>query len=71
MIALFLRAAFRRLDGAGNFESLALPEVTIDTHRHSARVSIDGEVTDMRPPLRYKVRPTGLRVLVPVKEEPT
>jgi diacylglycerol kinase family enzyme len=42
--------------------------VTIDTaHRH-ARVSIDGEVTDMRPPLKYKVRETGLRVIVPRKE---
>jgi diacylglycerol kinase family enzyme len=70
MIWLFMRALFNRLDTAAKFESMALPEVTIETHRHSARVSIDGEVTDKRPPLRYKVRATGLRVLVPAKEQP-
>ena len=65
MIWLFIRALFNRLDHAKNFEALALCEVTIDTpHRH-ARVSIDGEVTDMRPPLKYAVRMTGLRVIVP------
>jgi diacylglycerol kinase family enzyme len=69
MIWLFIRAMFSRLNQAKNFEAMALPEVSIDTPRHSARVSIDGEVTDMRPPLRYKVRETGLRVLVPMKTE--
>jgi diacylglycerol kinase family enzyme len=69
MTWLFIRAAFGRLDQAKNFEAMALPEVTIDSRRHSARVSIDGEVTDMRPPLRYKVRETGLRVLVPTKTQ--
>jgi diacylglycerol kinase family enzyme len=68
MIWLFVRALFKSLDHGENFESIALREVTIDTaHRH-ARVSIDGEVTDMRPPLRYKVRESGLRVIVPRKE---
>jgi diacylglycerol kinase family enzyme len=70
MIWLFIRAMFRTLDTARNFEAMALSEVTIDTaHRH-ARVSIDGEVTDMRPPLKYTVRETGLRVIVPRKEQP-
>jgi diacylglycerol kinase family enzyme len=70
MVWLFIRAMFRTLDTAKTFEAMALREVTIDTaHRH-ARVSIDGEVTDMRPPLKYKVRETGLRVIVPRKEQP-
>jgi diacylglycerol kinase family enzyme len=68
MIWLFIRALFNSLDQAKNFEALALREVTIDTAYRHARVSIDGEVTDMRPPLRYKVRETGLRVIVPRKE---
>ncbi len=68
MIGLFIRATFNSLDHTKNFESIALPQVTIDTaHRH-ARVSVDGEVTDMRPPLKYTVRETGLRVIVPRKE---
>jgi diacylglycerol kinase family enzyme len=69
MIWLFIRAIFRSLDTAKNFEAVALREVTIDTARRHARVSIDGEVTDMRPPLKYKVRETGLRVIVPRKEQ--
>ena len=71
MIWLFVRAIFNSLDQAKNFESIALPEVTIDTSHRHARVSIDGEVTDMRPPLRYKVRETGLRVIVPRRNEST
>lgn len=68
MIGLFIRAMFNSLDHTKNFESIVLPQVTIDTaHRH-ARVSVDGEVTDMRPPLKYTVRETGLRVIVPRKE---
>jgi diacylglycerol kinase family enzyme len=70
MVWLFIRAMFKSLDTAKNFEAIALREVTIDTaHRH-ARVSVDGEVTDMRPPLKYKVRETGLKVIVPRKEQP-
>ena len=69
MIWLFIRAIFNSLDQAKNFESIALPEVTIDTSHRHARVSIDGEVTDMHPPLRYKVRETGLRVIVPRRNE--
>ena len=69
MIWLIIRAMFKSLDTAKSFEAMALREVTIDTaHRH-ARVSIDGEVTDMRPPLKYKVRETGLRVILPQREE--
>jgi len=69
MIWLIIRALFNSLDQARNFESLALSDVTIDTaHRH-ARVSIDGEVTDMRPPLRYRISPRTLRVLIPSKEQ--
>lgn len=65
VIWLFLRAAFRRLDNAQDFEAMALPDVTIDTTNQHARVSIDGEVTDLRTPLRYRIRKGGLKVIVP------
>jgi diacylglycerol kinase family enzyme len=65
LLWLIVRALFRRLDTARSFESMALPEVTIHTRRGTARVSIDGEVTDMPTPLRYRVRRGGLRVLAP------
>jgi diacylglycerol kinase family enzyme len=65
---LFLRAAFRRLDNARKFESLVLPELTIDTRNRHARVSIDGEIVDLHTPLRYRVRKGGLKVIVPGEE---
>ncbi len=69
MVWLFIRAMFKSLDQAKNFESLALPEVTIDTSFGHARVSVDGEVTDMRPPMRYRITSRLLRVLRPKKEQ--
>ena len=68
LVWLIIRAAFRTLDNARKFESLVLKDVTIHTRRPSARVSIDGEVTDIDTPLRYRVRTAGLRVVVPVVE---
>lgn len=65
MLWLIIRAMFNSLDQAKDFEAMALSDVTLDTARRSARVSIDGEVTDMRPPLRYRISPRPLRVLVP------
>ncbi len=70
MIWLFIRAMFKSLDQAKNFESLALGQVTIDTSFGHARVSIDGELADMRPPLKYQISTRPLRVLRPAKEQP-
>ena len=68
LLWLIVRAAFRTLDNARNFESLTLKEVTIHTRGQSARVSIDGEVMDLSTPLAYRVRRAGLRVVEPVAE---
>jgi diacylglycerol kinase family enzyme len=65
VVWLILRAAFRRLENAKNFESLVLPEFALDTRNRHARVSIDGEVTDLRTPLNYRVRRGGLKVIRP------
>jgi diacylglycerol kinase family enzyme len=65
LVWLIVRAALRRLGSASKFEVLVLPELTIDTRSRHARVSIDGEVTDLRTPLRYRVRRGGLKVIVP------
>ena len=65
VVWLIVRAAFRRLDNASTFESLALHEFAIETRNPHARVSIDGEVTDLRTPLTYRVRRGGLRVIRP------
>jgi diacylglycerol kinase family enzyme len=65
LVWLIVRAMFRALDTARTFEALALPEATITTRRPHARVSIDGEVMDLQTPLQYRVRPGGLKVIVP------
>jgi diacylglycerol kinase family enzyme len=67
VVWLIIRAAFRSLQTAKKFESLALNDFTIETRSRHARVSIDGEVTDLQTPLHYRVRPGGLRIIRPGK----
>jgi diacylglycerol kinase family enzyme len=71
VVWLIIRAAFRSLETAKNFEAMVLPEFTVETRKRHARVSIDGEVTDMQTPLRYRVRRGGLKILAPVSDAPT
>src|SRR5438105_2681233 len=47
------------------FQTMALPEVRIESSRRTLEVSVDGDVWAMRPPLSCRVRPRPLRVLVP------
>jgi diacylglycerol kinase family enzyme len=47
-------------------ESFAATEVHVHTPgRHRLRIAIDGEVTVMAGPLRFRIRPRSLRVIVP------
>jgi diacylglycerol kinase family enzyme len=68
LLGLGLRALLRRLPKAGDFVAMCTTEVSIKTPRRRIRVSTDGEVTMMQPPLRYRVRPGALRVHVPVPD---
>jgi diacylglycerol kinase family enzyme len=64
-----LRFAFDALRGKlgseRDFDVLEAAGFEIDTHRARLHVATDGEVTLMNPPLRYRVRPGALTVLVP------
>ncbi|MDN4052234.1 diacylglycerol kinase family lipid kinase [Massilia sp. YIM B02763] len=64
-----LRFAFDALRGRlgdrDDFDVLHAPALDIVTHRKRLRVATDGEVTVMKPPLRYRVRPGALTVMVP------
>lgn len=62
---LLLHALVGRLDQAKEFESQCVSEFEIQTHHRGLRVARDGEVTRMRPPLHYRVRPRALRVIAP------
>ena len=64
-----LRFAFDALRGKlgdrADFDVLHAPELEIETRRRRLRVAFDGEVRQMTPPLRYRVRPGALTVIVP------
>jgi diacylglycerol kinase family enzyme len=53
-----------------DFDVLQAVDFEIETLKKRVRVATDGEVTVMRAPLRYRVRPGALRVLVP-RPDPT
>lgn len=53
-----------RLANFDQFESLEATTLTIDAWRPQLGVAIDGEVTVLRPPLRYRIRSGALRVAV-------
>jgi diacylglycerol kinase family enzyme len=62
------RAMLGRLREERDFESQMAKDIEISSHSAWMRVSIDGEVTPMRPPLRYVIRPGALRVFAPGRE---
>lgn len=65
LVALGLRAVLGRVEKAEEFVAMLTTEVSIETPRSRIRVATDGEVTLMQPPLRYRVRPGALKVIVP------
>jgi diacylglycerol kinase family enzyme len=64
-----LRFGFRALCGKlaqeRDFDVLLAGEMEIATHHRHLRVATDGEVNVMKTPLRYRVRPGALQVIVP------
>ncbi len=66
LMRLMLRAMLGRLRQAADFDVLAVTEVLIETHHKWLRVSTDGEVQMMASPLRYRIRPRALTVIVPI-----
>lgn len=69
MLKLALRALFGRLRQAREFDVFQAREMTIETRHRRLRVATDGEVTVMAPPLRYRIRPGALPVIVPRAKE--
>lgn len=66
LLWLALRAAFGRLDQARDFVMRSgLHTVEIRARTSRLRVSIDGEIATMRPPIGYRTRPGALAVLAP------
>ncbi|PYQ36666.1 MAG: sphingosine kinase [Acidobacteria bacterium] len=65
LVLLAIRAFLGQLRPARGFEALRTAALTIETRSGRARVATDGEISTLETPLRYRVRPKTLRVVVP------
>jgi diacylglycerol kinase family enzyme len=65
LVLLAVRALIFGISGERDFDLLYADEVRITSRRKRLRVSVDGELTRIETPLRYRIRPRSLRVIVP------
>jgi diacylglycerol kinase family enzyme len=73
LVWLVARAALGRLDRARDVDTLVISGLAVSTRRPGSRhmkVSIDGEVVWMTPPVEFRVAPEPLLLLRPVDAEP-
>lgn len=69
LLKLALRALLGRLRQSREFHVFQAGEMMIETRHRRLRVATDGEVSVMAPPLRYRIRPAALPVIVPRPQE--
>jgi diacylglycerol kinase family enzyme len=60
-----VRALARGASAVGDLETVELDELEVRVHAKRVRVAFDGEIDELVPPLRYRVRPGALQVLAP------
>ena len=60
-------ALIGRLDQARDFESVTSTEIEISARRAELTVSLDGEVRKLQSPLKYRILPQALTVVLPNK----
>ena len=65
LLTLALRAFAGRLKQARDFEAVLTADFVIESRHAVLRVATDGEISEMRTPLRYRIRPVSLQVAVP------
>jgi diacylglycerol kinase family enzyme len=65
--ALVLKSLLGRTQQTGEVQTVSGRELTISTRSARVHVAIDGEIANMAQPLHYRVRPGGLRVIVPAR----
>lgn len=69
LLRLALRLFFNKLEQSTHFSSKLVKELTLSSKRKKLRVSLDGEVARLVPPLRYRILPAALDVIVPVGKD--
>jgi diacylglycerol kinase family enzyme len=62
LVGIALRSVVRGAGSVPELDEHCATEVTIDAHGHRLSVAVDGEVTTLRTPLRYRSRPGALLV---------
>jgi len=60
-----LRGLFGRLDQQRDFVTVHAPEAEISSDRAWLTISADGETLRLETPLRYRIRPKALKLIVP------
>jgi diacylglycerol kinase family enzyme len=60
-----IRALFGKLQSEREFDIVHTTAFTIESKRSRLRVSMDGEIEVMKPPLEFVARAGALRVIVP------
>ena len=70
LVRLAMQAVVRGLHGSDAFESVCATEIVVGLRRSRVRVALDGEVRALATPLRYRMMPGALRVLVPHEAPP-
>jgi diacylglycerol kinase family enzyme len=64
-LRLALRALLGRVSPDEDFEAFTAGELRVESSRARVEVALDGEVASFDTPLRYRVRPRALQVVVP------
>jgi YegS/Rv2252/BmrU family lipid kinase len=65
LVRLALRALFGRLDQATDFDTVRAKHIEVQTRRQRVHVATDGEICVVETPLRFRVMPGALKVIVP------
>ncbi|HWM90105.1 MAG TPA: diacylglycerol kinase family protein [Thermoanaerobaculia bacterium] len=65
LLGLLLLSLFRDVKGTSRIDCLSAPELEIAMSQRSVPVYLDGEVTVLETPLRYRTRVRDLRVILP------
>lgn len=69
LLWLALNALVGRWKVSRLLETFTADEVRVVSRKRRVMVSLDGEVTVLRSPLVFKLRPKALRMMIPAKEE--
>jgi diacylglycerol kinase family enzyme len=65
LVWMLLKIAFGRFRGPEHFEIFQAEELYVESRSSRIGVALDGEVHVLESPLRYRILPRSLRVIVP------